>query len=87
MRIYKTESEYQEMLHARSVMNRGACLDSSECGCFFCLHIFKSDMIDRWIDDESTAICPYCAVDAVMPQSDDYELDDALLLRMKEYWF
>ena len=44
-------------------------------------------MIDRWIDDESTAICPYCAVDAVMPQSDDYELDDALLLRMKEYWF
>jgi len=26
-------------------------------------------------------------VDAVIPESSDYELSDSLLLAMKEYWF
>ena len=54
--------EYQKMLHARSMNNRGA------------------------INDE-TAKCAFCGVDAVIPESYDYELSDSLLLAMKEYWF
>ena len=77
---------YQKMLHARSMNNRGALLDSKECGCFFCLKIFNPAQITSWLNDE-TALCPYCNVDAVIPESCDYELDDSLLLAMKEYWF
>ena len=79
-------SDYQNMLHARSHYNRGAVLDSKKCGCFFCLRIYEPALIDRWIN-EDTAVCPFCNVDSVLPESDDYELDDLLLLEMKEYWF
>ena len=75
------------MLRARSMLNRGAVLDSEECGCFFCLHMFKPGDVENWGEDGQTARCPYCGVDSVLPQSTDYDLDDKLLLRMKEYWF
>ena len=78
--------DYQKMLRARSMNNRGALLDSRQCGCFFCLKMYKPDQITRWLHEE-TALCPYCNVDAVIPESTDYELDDSLLLAMKEYWF
>ena len=77
---------YQKMLRARRMNNRGALLDAKECGCFFCLKIFNPVQICRWLNEE-TALCPYCNVDAVIPESCDYELDDSLLLAMKEYWF
>ena len=78
--------EYQKMLHARSMNNRGALLDSRERGCFFCIKLFTPDKITEWVNEE-TARCPFCNVDSVIPESHDYELDEILLLAMKEYWF
>ncbi len=78
--------DYQKMLHARSMNNRGALLDSKECGCFFCIRIYDPKRITTWIHEE-TAKCAFCGVDAVIPESCDYELDETLLLAMKEYWF
>ena len=78
--------KYQKMLHARSTNNRGALLDSGECGCFFCIRIYNPEKISEWINDE-TAKCAFCGVDAVIPESCDYELSDSLLLEMKEFWF
>ena len=78
--------DYQKMLRARSMNNRGALLDSKECGCFICLKLFDPAQIRSWLNEE-TALCPYCNVAAVIPESYDYELDDSLLLAMKEYWF
>ena len=77
---------YQKMLHARSMNNRGALLDAKECGCFFCIKIYNPAKIMEWNNDE-TARCAFCGVDAVIPESYDYELSDSLLLAMKEYWF
>lgn len=37
--------DYQKMLRARSMNNRGALLDSKECGCFFCLKLFDPAQI------------------------------------------
>ena len=78
--------EYQKMLRPRSMNNREELLDSKECGCFFCLKMYTPDRIQDWLNEE-TAQCPYCNVDAVIPESYEYELDDSLLLAMKEYWF
>jgi len=55
--------EYQKMLHARSMNNRGALLDSRECGCFFCIKMFTPDKITDWINEE-TARCPFCTASA-----------------------
>ena len=76
---------YQKILHARSFNNRGALTDSTKCGCFYCLRVFSPSEIGEWVNEE-TAVCPYCGVDTIMPESEDYELDDSLLLAMKEYW-
>jgi hypothetical protein len=65
---------------------QGALLDSRECGCFFCIKLFSPEKITDWINEE-TAGCPFCNVDSVIPESYDYELDEVLLLAMKEYWF
>lgn len=47
-------------------------LEASEaCGCYFCLKIYNPNEIDEWIDDEQTAICPHCGIDAVLA----YEVD------------
>ena len=78
--------DYQKMLHARSMNNRGALPDSRDCGCFFCIKLFSSHKITDWINEE-TARCPFCNVDSVILESYDYELDEVLLLAMKEYWF
>ena len=78
--------EYQKKLHIRSVNNRGALLDAKECGCYFCLKLYDPKQIKSWINDE-TAICTFCGGDSVIPESDDYELDESLLLAMKEHWF
>ena len=61
-------------------------MDSKQCGCFFCLRIFNPEKIQDWIQEE-TAVCPFCAVDSVIPESEEYDLTDQLLLDMKDYWF
>lgn len=78
--------EFQKMLRARSMNNRGALLDSKECGCFFCMKMYNPEKIMEWINDE-TAKCAFCGVDAVIPENNEYELSGSLLLAMKEYWF
>ena len=48
--------------------------------------MYNPEKITEWINDE-TAKCAFCGVDAVIPESYDYEFSDSLLLAMKEYWF
>lgn len=65
-------------------------LNSKLCGCFDCLKLFKPEEITSWIEESKdtlrgpgkTAVCPYCGVDAVLPESEDYELNRELLERM-----
>ena len=42
---------------------------SSKCGCYHCLATFKPSKIKEWVDDGSTALCPECGIDAVVPDS------------------
>ena len=48
--------------------------------------------IEEWCpeqdeDEEVTAICPYCGIDAILPESADYPLTDEFLGAMQERWF
>lgn len=75
--------------HQFSLSNKQSCLASDRCGCFFCKRIFESGLIsERYINDKGgeTAICPFCGVDSVLPDS-KVELSAELLEEMYQVWF
>lgn len=40
---------------------------ADKCGCYACCRIFHPKEIEEWTDNNATAICPYCGVDAIIP--------------------
>lgn len=57
-------------------------------GCFYCGMIYPFSFIEECIESESTAICPLCGIDAVIPLGDFPECKQAQLLdQMYEKYF
>lgn len=73
--------------HQKSSGNRAALLAAPLCGCFYCLRIFEPAMIVEWVHDGETATCPFCSIDAIIPQDGDTPIDPAFLKEMKREWF
>ena len=74
--------------HRFCTNNKPQLLQSSKCGCFYCLEIFAPSEITEWISDSvETAICPYCSVDSVIADSADFPITKDFLIEMKKYWF
>lgn len=52
-----------------SSMHRKRLLASDVAVCYYCFAEFSPDTISEWCDgdnDDQTAICPHCGVDAVV---------------------
>ena len=84
-----TKKELCAYWHQYSVSNKQTVLSSEKCGCFFCNQIFDSNLItDFYIQDEKgeTAICPFCGVDSILPDS-KVELSAQVLEDMHKLWF
>ena len=83
-----TEEEECRLAHGFSQSNEAEILSSERCGCFFCLKVFDSGEVHDWLNDggEKTALCPYCGVDSVLPDS-KVELSKDFLEKMYEVWF
>ncbi|MBM3493143.1 MAG: hypothetical protein FJX72_02290 [Armatimonadetes bacterium] len=73
--------------------NRDEVLASDTCACYHCLRTFvPSDLTDDdWADEagapSSTALCPFCGIDAVLGSTSGIELEPAALQRLREHWF
>ncbi len=70
--------------------NHENLMKSYLCGCFCCLRIFKTSEISEWIHEkrgDSTAICPYCRVDSIIPENSKVPLTKEFLSKMEKYWF
>lgn len=79
-----------EAAHQASANHADDIDDETECGCFYCLSTFKGADITDWIDDGSTANCPRCGMNAVLPDPalpNDLTLTDDLLADMNGYWY
>ena len=74
------------VLHRKSNRNRSSLGNSAICGCFHCFKQFPFDKIAAWIDDDATALCPYCGVDAVLGFG-SATADQELLHEMHDRWF
>ena len=70
--------------------NREDITKSYLCGCFYCLRIFKTLEVEDWIKEkkgDSSAICPYCSIDSILPEISGYPLTKEFLIEMNKYWF
>jgi len=77
-------------LHKFSSHHRASIERGDRCGCFCCGKKFRPAEypIKEWIDEETTALCPFCGVDAVLSTADVPEADDENFLEMMEaHWF
>ncbi|MBE7183427.1 MAG: cytoplasmic protein [Methylobacterium mesophilicum] len=79
----------QDIFNARkhSADHRAEIMASTRCRCFQCLESFGPEKIVKWVDDDRTALCPYCGVDAVLGDASGLTLDDALITKMHQHWF
>lgn len=73
--------------HAHCARNKAEIGQSDRCGCFYCLAVFPASHIEKWVDDESTALCPQCGIDAVIGDYAGYQLNKQFLGSMYAYWF
>jgi len=76
------------VLHKHSSFHRDEVLRSELCGCFACTQRIRPARILEWTDGGQTANCPYCGIDAVLPDNiPDYPLTAELLNAMRLKWF
>ncbi len=80
--------------HDYSTNNKPALEKDKICGCFSCLEIFNPKQIEEYlINDEvdcdrlGTAICPYCSIDSIIPESSGYPITKEFLSAMQRKWF
>lgn len=73
--------------HKHSSNHNKEILLSKKCGCFYCLTNFHHDRINEWIDDNTTALCPDCGIDAVIGEASGYSIEEDFLKAMHDYWF
>lgn len=95
--VIKMKMDNEELLlkaHHYSSGNKPALEKDELCGYFYCLKVFYPKEITEYIqnddvaiDKEGTALCPYCGVDSVLPQSSGFPLTNEFLKRMHRKWF
>jgi hypothetical protein len=73
-------------LHKQCFHNRTLLSAAKNCGCFYCLKTFAPNQIVKWVDEDQTALCPFCEIDAVLG-FDTEAVDPAILSQMHEHWF
>lgn len=99
-RILEIEDEKCEKAHKFSSNHADKLKEDKICGCFYCLSVFSPDRITQWLkqqkqvrpkvwrmDEQATAVCPHCGVDAVIGESSGFPITKRFLKQMHRYWF
>lgn len=73
--------------HRFASKHRAQVESSDQCGCFYCLQTFSPSAITQWTDDQQTALCPQCGIDAVLGSASGAPLTPAFLRKMHSHWF
>lgn len=81
-----TESELKT-IHDHSFKNRKEITESTKVTCLFCGKTYGANKIKEWVDDEQTAVCPYCGVDSIVGDKSGYKFSRELLAELHKYWF
>lgn len=76
-------------LHELASKHRDLVEASTRLGCFYCetLWLKSEKPVEKWIDREKTAMCPWCEIDSVLPSAMPVPLTPQLLRDMHAFWF
>mgnify|MGYP000844257115 FL=1 len=72
---------------AAALDNRDTIATATLCACYACGEDFLPSAVYEWTDSDRTALCPYCGVDAVIPDISGLPLTVDFLARCAVYWF
>lgn len=75
--------------HRHTFQNHDEIEHSTMCGCASCQRVYPASEIVDYQDDMhgSTAICPYCFVDAVIGDASGLRIDEQVLNYLYREWF
>lgn len=73
--------------HKYASRNKEQIKNSRKVSCFYCLKEFSPLEIKEYLDDEKTAVCPYCGIDSVLPEIPNFNISKKFLKEMHKYWF
>jgi hypothetical protein len=60
-----------------TIFNRDTIQKSNNAACYCCLCHFKASQVEEYVDDDDvTAICPLCGVDAVLGDATGLPIHD-----------
>jgi hypothetical protein len=76
-----------EDAHGFSSRHREKLEHDEVCGCFHCQKIFSPSLIVEWVDDENTAVCPFCGIDSIIGVSSGFPITKNFLMKMHNVWF
>ena len=81
-----------ESAHHHCSRHRQEVLGSEVCGCFYCCQTFPPSEIEDWVDEiddgiGTTALCPRCAIDAVIGSASGIAVTPEFLKEMRKRWF
>lgn len=89
--VQGSERVYDEKVlkkaHEGSIHNRRMIMKSDKCGCFYCMKIFSPEKIEEWVDDDDTAICPFCDIDSVIGDASGLPISTDFLKNMHRVYF
>ena len=70
--------------------NRLSIQQSEVCGCFYCLAVFESAEVTKWVRERSgaeTVLCPRCGIDSVLGSVSGLRFTAHFLELMRAQWF
>lgn len=70
-----------------SIQNREALAAGTLAACYYCQTVFPVSEITEYLHPDGTALCPYCGIDAVLPENAGYSFGEAQLRALNEFWF
>lgn len=98
--ILENEEGRCEKAHKFSSNHANKLKEDKICGCFHCLSIYSPSLITQWLkqqkqvrpkvwrmDEQATAVCPHCGIDAVIGESSGFPITKRFLKQMHRYWF
>ena len=83
----KWKTKTLEEAHSHSSNHRKEILESFICVCFCCFKYCQPSKIIMGIDNNKTAVCPHCGVDALIGSAAGIKITKTFLERMNECWF
>jgi len=90
-KIEKMEKPDYIKAHNHSFKSRREIEQSTFCGCFKCLAIFKASEVEDWWAEVDgihlTPACPKCGIDSVIGDKSGYPITKKFLNQMKKHWF